>query len=175
MSKKQNYKSNSELFLQVVNNERSIEFQRANLLDTKATTIISLIVVFITIFIPLIPFEKLKSMYLKINGFSISVWLTITVLLISIAGVIYSIYKLFKVIKAYNYTGFNIDFCLDSNWKEKENIVKKSVINQYREIIKAYRKVNDKKAHLYAISLRICVLSIFLMILSVVILLIICV
>lgn len=175
MKKKKNFKKNSELFLQVVNNERNIEFQRANFLDTKASAIISLIVVFITIFIPLIPFKKLKIMYFKINGFSIFVWLTIMMLLISIVGVVYSIYKLFKVIKTYNFTGFNIDFCLDSNWNEKENIVKEGIINHYREIIGTYRDANDKKANLYAASLRICVFSIFLMILSEVILLIICV
>lgn len=157
--KNNDYNENVNKLFEITREELNKEIQRANILDNKAGLIISLVFAIVAIFVPLIPFKKMKCIYSKIGGFPFHIWIIITLLIISFIFELIGIYKLTFMMKTHDYTGINISYCFKSKLNIKNEVFNFNLAKHYKDIIINHRQINDKKAKLITQSLKIIILS----------------
>lgn len=128
--------------------EYSKECERANKLDSKANFLITVLIALLTVYVPIIPFQTITTIYLNSSKIVFTVIIVaIIVLLISLIIAVISFYKLIMIIKPDEYRKVDTSLiCKEEYLKCDKDIMDKALCEHYAELIFHNSKVNDKKA-----------------------------
>ena len=120
--------------------EYTKERERASILDNKSTSLITVLIALLTVYIPLIPFETIYNTYL--NGSKNEFALVFLAVLMLIA----SFTKLIKTIKLQEYRKADIDMiCKEDYLKCDKDVMEKALCDHYKELIHYNSKINENK------------------------------
>ena len=97
----------SEWMLEEIKGEYAVENERENLIGTKASAFITVIVAIIALYIPLIPFDKLKAFLGANTTLNYEKTLTIIFLIVLGAGLVSLLTAFIFLLKAYGVKGYN--------------------------------------------------------------------
>lgn len=159
-NKKPTYKSpktklQSEIIFQsasvallTMKDEYTKERERAGILDNKAVSLITILFATLTIYVPIIPFDTIKSIYWIGSKIEFALVFAASLLLItSIVIASISFIKLIRVINLQEYRKADIDqICKEEYLKYDKDVTEKALCVHYHELIYFNSKINDKKA-----------------------------
>lgn len=158
----------SSIMLEISKEEHLREMQRSQALDNKSSVFIAGLIAVITIFMPLIPFEKIILVY-KEDSKPIIVLTTIVLcaLVSSIILFIKAFYKLFKAFNLKFYASINIEnLCDEENLKEEADITNVELVKHYNKILSENISINDAKADSIAKGFEYSIFAFFILSLS---------
>lgn len=165
----------ASVLLEVAKDEYAKERERTNALDNKAGIFISAIIAMVTIFIPIIPFDKFISVYTSGSTVRIALLSVIVCVFALAAGyLIVAFYNLYTAFKLKPFSRVRVD-CLNDIGilKSDPNETQKGLVDHYCEIIESNQKTNDKKANNVNSGLKYSIIGFSLLALSTVSLIII--
>lgn len=163
------------ILLDVAKDEYTKERERANILDNKASIFISAIIAMITIFIPIIPFNKFIGLY--VSGTKLQIIIATTSVCVFVLAVVFltmAFYNLYNAIKLKGYKRVCFEDINDENIiLRKSNVVERGLIDHYYTILKDNSLINDQKATKVTLGLKYSIVGFLLLALSTIILIII--
>lgn len=123
-----------------IQSEYGMENDRENKISSKSSTFITVIVAIITLYIPLIPFDKLKGYFAAGLGIGEKISTIISLVLLG-AGLVSFAISFYYFVKAYAVKGYNrvdVDDLLDLSSKDTEAITEDHV---YQGLVAHYHKI----------------------------------
>ena len=141
--------------------EYSKECDRKEVIENKISTLLTIEIAILTVFIPMVPFGSIKT-YLFDNCNSIIIVATIACVLLGMGTVIMSVSFgiLMNAIGIKTYNKVNIEeLDLEDNLGQDANSVEKGLCDHYKRITIENSNLNDKKADKYQICLPITIVS----------------
>lgn len=158
----------AHIALAVMMDEYTKEESRQNIIENKVITLITLLIAFLTLYIPLIPWDSIPIIYH--SGIPVKM-LLLTVLLIcclvTLLYVTYTFIQLISIINLRTYFRVNIDnvaneelFCYD------EDAYQAGLCQHYKELVIKNTEINDKKCKTLAKCFRHVVISFLFLLLS---------
>ncbi len=158
--------------LPIFMDEYSKECDRKNVIENKINTLLTIEIAILTVFIPIVPFECIKT-YLFDNCNDITITATIACVLLGISivmmAVAFGILMSAVSIQTYSKVDIN-ELDLEDNLKQDANSVEKGICDHYKTITLENSNLNDKKANKYQICLPITIVSFFLLALGTILL-----
>ncbi len=162
-----NYPS-AAIMLKISMDEYAKEKERSNIIDNKANAFISVIIAIITLYIPIIPFSKLKWAYSEFAKTGIvCVTIVLCVIVVSLVLMIIAFINLYNSFKLQPF--YRVDFGNLNDvslLQQSENIVKKGLIDHYNTILVGNAEINNKKAQKVSVGLKYSIISFLLLSLS---------
>lgn len=164
----------SGILFEMAKDEYTKERERANALDNKASFFITVIVAVSTIFVPIIPFGRLISLYQKgacTQKCIVSVLLVLIV--IAVAFLISAFIKLYGAYRLTDYKRPNLE-CIstEGNHTAPNDQLYKGLCDHYKTVVDYNIIVNGKKCDTIAEGIKACGIGLFLLIISTVALII---
>ncbi|MGL4989647.1 MAG: hypothetical protein ACRC57_00560 [Sarcina sp.] len=138
----------AKIALPTMIDEYTKERERAGIIDTKAISLITILLALVTVYMPITPFEKIKSIYLSGTKNEL-VLITVALLIFFISLVITGIgfYNLISVVKLRKYGRINTDDILkDDALLLVEHVYEKALCKHYEKLINENSEQNDKKS-----------------------------
>lgn len=156
--KKEKEFRSSGILLQMAKEEYAAEENRASGLDGKASFFITVIIAVATIFIPIIPFNKLPNIFT--NGECSQKWLTgifLAGVLIAFVLLIIAFKYLYDAYKLKDYKRPSLE-CIDT---ESYHIIPNDQLNKglcthYKGIVDKNVETNNNKANSVKVGIRLC-------------------
>lgn len=158
----------SAILLEMAKDEYTKERERANALDNKASFFMTVIIAVATIFVPIIPFGRLVSLYLNgicarkciVSGLMFAV-------LIAFATLIIAFRRLYDAYKLTDYMRPSLA-CIDDekNHKIPNDQLNKGLCDHYKTVVDDNIKVNERKCKSITDGIRYCGVGLVLLILS---------
>lgn len=138
------------IFLSVVQNEYEQEKSRIDRIDGKITSLMTIILALITIYIPIFPFSQLYEFYKQEGKYSTITIIFSLSLLIGITAILLSIYSLIQLVQAYKakeYKSIDISEFNNNNFLYHKTtcIFELNLIEHYQSIILFNSNVTNKK------------------------------
>lgn len=156
--------------LPVFVDEYSKECDRKSVIENKITTLITIEVAILTVFIPIIPFDNIKTYLFGVyNSITIATTIACFLLVIGITLMSISFVVLMKAIGIQTYSKVDI-VQLQDNLNFDANSVEKGLCDHYKSIIYENSNLNDKKANEYKVCLPITVVAFFILALGTILL-----
>lgn len=152
--------------------EYSKECDRKEAIENKISTLLTIEIAILTVFIPIVPFESIKT-YLFGNCNDIIIVATIACVLLGIAIVMMSVSFgiLMSAIGIKTYSKVDIEkLNLEDNLRQDANSVERGLCDHYKTITIENSNLNDKKADKYQICLPITIVSFLLLALGTILL-----
>ena len=145
------------LLLDCVKNEYEKERNRMQNLDTKASAFMTAIILILTLFVPIIPFNALQTVFIKGADWQKGVVCTLSIPLITALGLLALAFKnLYNGYKPRRIYRFEIQNAKDiSLLKTQQNIMEKALCDHYCELIEENITVNNDKADKIAAGLKL--------------------
>ena len=167
-SKKTKEYTSSGILLEMAKDEYAKERERANALDNKASFFITVIVAVATIFVPIIPFGKLVSLYRK--GGCTQKCITSVLLVLIVVAVGYLIKAFIKLYDAYKLTDYmrpSLE-CIsaEGNHTAPNDELNKGLCDHYKTVVDDNITVNGKKCNSIAEGIKACGIGLLLLIIS---------
>lgn len=145
MFKKKKSEKNFKTDIDILKEEYDFERQRTSIIDNKSSFFMTSILVIITVYLPLFPFEKI--MKLKNNFFETMTFLRFISILIFSGGLVilyFSLHNFFKAFYLKEFRSFNVGELINQeNLEEKDYF--EMISNHYLNIIVFNSKKNDEK------------------------------
>ena len=168
--KNQEYKPfpSANILLEIAIDEYHRELERTSFLLNKASVFIAAITTILTIFIPVIPFNKLlKALEITNKREAINLVIIICILLLSITIEAYSFYCFLKAYKLKDFSRVNLDnLDDDSLLKAMEELTEEAMIRHYKEIILRNVEINDTIAKQISRGLQMTIIGFFTLLMS---------
>jgi len=139
------------IFLPILENEYMEEKARTDRIDNKAIALLTIIIALITIYVPIIPFEKVAQVYSEASACCLFSCIFSLFLLLGIIAIVIAIYSAKKIIEAYKPTEFpaiNVEH-LNTNENLSCNPAysfQLKLIQHFQSIILSTSETNTKKA-----------------------------
>jgi len=148
--------------------EYTKERDRSNILDNKANAFISVIIAIFTLYIPIIPFSKLKLAYSQFGkGGIICVTVALCVMVASLVFMIIAFVNLYNGFKIQPYCRVDFSNLNDITLLQgSQNDVKKGLIDHYNTILISNAEINTKKADKISNGLKYSIIAFALLSLS---------
>ena len=126
-------------------------------LDTKASAFMTAIILILTLFVPIIPFNALQTVFIKGADWQKGVVCTLSIPLITALGLLALAFKnLYNGYKPRRIYRFEIKNAKDiSLLKTQQNIMEKALCDHYCELIEENITVNNDKADKIATGLKL--------------------
>lgn len=158
----------SGILLEMAKDEYAKERERANALDNKASFFITVIVAVATIFVPIIPFGKLLSLYQK--GACTQKCITSVLLVLIAVAVGFLVYAFIKLYDAYKLTDYkrpNLE-CIntESNHTAQNDQLNKGLCDHYKTVVDYNIEVNKTKCDSISDGIKSCGIGLLLLIAS---------
>jgi len=160
----------STLLLEIMRESYYKEMERTNILDNKTGVFISALIAVITIFMPIIPFDNLITLYKDGAKYQI-VGVTCALCGLVVAFILLGIafFNLYKAISPKSFERVNI---LNVNKVSKQGTdirkIEQELIEHYFDICSGNTESNNKKAEKFSLGLKLCMISFFVLCLSVI-------
>lgn len=156
------------VLLEVAKDEYTKERERSNSLDNKSSVFISAIIAMVTIFIPIIPFKEVMTVYASGNNVSISILTIISCIFITaVAYLIAAFYKLYTAFKLKAYSRVCFDDLQDKDILAAEpSAAQKGLIDHYCTILNTNENINNEKADKVSLGLKYSIIGFSLLVLS---------
>ena len=140
--------------------------------DRKITTLLTIEIAVLTVFIPIIPFENIKTLLAdNCNSIIIAATISCALLVISIVMMAISFGILMSAVSIQTYSKVDIEkLDLEENLRQDANSVEKGLCDHYKIITLENSDINDRKARKYQLCLPIIIISFFLMTLGTILL-----
>lgn len=155
----------SDILLEIVKDEYSKAFDRANSLDNKAGFFITVIIAVVTIFIPIIPFDKILSFY-SVAGCCQKCMVGVLLVCAFVAFVMLML-AFCRFYDAYKLTEFQHANLENSNEEGNHNAdrgqLSKALCENYRLIVENNNKVIDIKCEAISRGIRLSGIGVFLL------------
>lgn len=138
----------AKIALPTMIDEYTKERERAGIIDNKAISIITILLALVTVYMPIIPFEKIGRIY--VDGIKSQIIIMIIAMIIFttalvIVGILF--YMLINIVKLRIYKRVDIEEIVDTDvLKEDEHIYEKSLCHHYKDLILQNSKSNDNKS-----------------------------
>ena len=145
--------------------EYSKECDRKTVIESKISTLLTIEIAILTVFIPIVPFGSIKT-YLFSDCNGITIMATIACVLLGIGLVMMSVSFgiLMSAIGIQTYSKVDIEkLNLEDNLRQDANSVEKGLCDHYKTITLENSNLNDKKADKYQICLPITIVSFLLL------------
>lgn len=159
--------------LSVMMDEYTKERERSAIIDNKAIVLITIIIALLTIYVPIIPFDRIVSIYNE-SSREVLIFLTLAILLF-IAAIIITIVafiKLIKIVKMKSYQRVTIEDIANTEALQcAEDEAEKALCVHYKDLIIENAKINDQKADSIENCFSLTVILFLLLLVSTVILL----
>ncbi len=137
----------AEVALHVMMDEYAKSKERAQIIDNKAIALLTILVALLTIYMPLIPYEKFHKVFsegTKANLVILVIAAVLLVLALIISVVVF--YKLIKTIKTQAYKQVDVNELVDADTLiYPKDEVEKALCVHYKEIIENNSNINDSK------------------------------
>lgn len=147
-SKGNKYYPSAPILLECIKNEYDKEMERMQSLDSKASFILSAIILIATIFIPIIPFSSIKEIVVNekcINTIAVSVLFTL--IIIATIIITLAIKHLYDAYQIKGYSRFDsINVVNQGNLNAESYIVETALCENYKNIVDSNIEINNKKA-----------------------------
>ena len=152
--------------------EYTKECDRKNVIESKITTLLTIEIAVLTVFIPIIPFENIKTLLAdNCNSIIIAATISCALLVISIVMMAISFGILMSAVSIQTYSKVDIEkLDLEENLRQDANSVEKGLCDHYKIITLENSDINDRKARKYQLCLPIIIISFFLMTLGTILL-----
>lgn len=136
------------------------------------TTLLTIEIAVLTVFIPIIPFENIKTLLAdNCNSIIIAATISCALLVISIVMMAISFGILMSAVSIQTYSKVDIEkLDLEENLRQDANSVEKGLCDHYKIITLENSDINDRKARKYQLCLPIIIISFFLMTLGTILL-----
>lgn len=155
------------VLLETVRDEYHQEKARSSTLDNKANVFISAIIAVVTLFLPIIPFAGLKTVFLSGNiGQTVATTVMLCILVLSVVYLFLAFRALYQAFQLKAFNGVNIQEIDDSMLSMAEKNVQRGLVEHYRTIIVRNMEVNDAKAKRIIAGLKYSIISFALLCVS---------
>lgn len=140
--------NNGNTVLTIMMDEYSKEKERMNILENKAIAIITILIAIITVYLPIIPFDKINDFCMVGNVKSrVSITTIILFLLVSMGLAVYTFCTLISVIKLRCYKAVDIELLVkEDTFEFDEKLFQIEMCKHYKNIIIENSKKNIEKA-----------------------------
>ena len=147
--------------------EYTKECDRKNVIESKITTLLTIEIAVLTVFIPII-----KTLLAdNCNSIIIAATISCALLVISIVMMAISFGILMSAVSIQTYSKVDIEkLDLEENLRQDANSVEKGLCDHYKIITLENSDINDRKARKYQLCLPIIIISFFLMTLGTILL-----
>lgn len=147
--------------LQVFIDEYSKELERKNFLENKVIALVTIQMAILTVFMPIIPFDKIILGLRCTNNTEIIITtIACMALLFSVITIITSFVILLSAVKIQTYKKVDIEqLNLDSNLKQDQNAVERGLCNHYAKITLENAQLNAEKANKFKLGLPLTIAS----------------
>lgn len=158
----------SGILLEMAKEEYTKERERANSLDNKASFFMTVIVAISTIFVPIIPFSRIYSVYLTGSCFQKCCSSVLILGLLSTFTIsIIAFQKLYNAYKLTDYMRPNLDVINGKQFHiNRTDVVEKGLCDHYKTVVDDNIMVNNKKCIFINEGIRLSVISFLLLIIS---------
>ena len=158
--------------LPVFMDEYAKELDRKIAIENKITSLITIEIAILTVFMPIIPFEEIKKHFAsKVNGVVIATTVANNLLIIAIVLMAVAFVILMCAIRVQTYNKVDIvQLEQDKNLNQTANAVEIGLCGHYKDIILFNSDLNDDKAKKYKIGLPLTIASFFCLIIGTIIL-----
>ncbi len=158
--------------LPVFMDEYSKELDRKMAIENKITSLIPIEIAILTVFMPIIPFEELKKLFVsECNGVVIATTVACVHLFIAIILMASSFVTLMRAIQIKTYSKVDIqELEQEKNLSQKMNAVEVGLCGHYKDITLANSYLNDEKAKKYESGLPLAIISFFCLVIGTIIL-----
>lgn len=160
------------LLLELVRDEYSKERDRTRILDGKAAHFMTAIILVITVFIPITPFEEIKKVFLLSNDMWVVKCIMINMCILYVIGIAMLIYAFKRLLIAYNVTEFerfDVDNSAESYRQINKNAIESALCDNYINIVRENTQVNDNKVKNIKKGVLFCSIGVMIMALSTII------
>lgn len=152
----------------MLKDEYTKERERTVILDNKAMALATALLAILTLYIPIIPFDKV--LLISKNG-TVAERVILTLALLGlIAALIVSLVELAIIIMALGIQQFMRveinDLCQEAVLKVNEDVVERELVLHYQKLILTNSKVNDDKANKVRIAFSLLIVVFTLLLLS---------
>lgn len=163
------------VMLEISKDEYSKERERSTNLDNKANIFLSALIAILALYIPIIPFEKMKNAYMESEKVIIVITtIDICILILACIFLVISFYYLYKVISVKSFLRINFENLNDETiLSQSLNDVERGLLNHYNTILIENAKINDDKVKMLVIGIKNSIISFLLLSLATISLLII--
>ena len=148
--------------------EYTKERERGSILDNKALALITILLALITVYLPLIPFSKIKKIYN--TGKNSEITLLVTLLFCFIAAIIVTIISFCILIVIYRLKTYHrVDLQIITNKKyllKNDDIYQQALCEHYKELTLHNSSVNDKKAKKLNLAFILTIISFILLLIT---------
>ena len=147
--------------LPVFIDEYSKECARKNVIENKINTLLTIDIAILTVFIPIIPFENIRTYLSSDNrGITIATVIGCMILFVGIAMMAVSFGVLMRAVNIKTYSKVDVEkLDLENNLRSDANSVEKGLCDHYKAIILDNSILNDDKAVKYKICIPITIIS----------------
>ena len=154
----------SNLLLDVMREEYSKERDRCSSLEKKAEFFITAIIAIITLFIPMLPFDKLIESYKGVLFRVVLETVMLCAFTYALGCLIYALYLLFQVVKLKKYSRPNLVALKDEDIQiQKEEITANGLLDHFYTIVDSNIKVNNEKVEKIDEALKVCLIGFVLL------------
>lgn len=152
--------------------EYTKERERGSILDNKSSSLITILIALITVYVPIIPFNTIISTCLNGSKGELALTLLAVIMIISTFVITaISFNKLIKTVKLQEYRKADIDMiCKEENLKCDKDAMEKALCEHYQELIHFNSKINNDKAKNLGGCFNMVTIVFFLLLVSTVIL-----
>lgn len=141
------YKS-AKIALPTMMDEYTKERERSGILDNKAVALLTILIALITIYVPIIPFDKIKTIY--ISGQKNQIIILVIIIMVFISALIitgYEFFWLISTLKLQTYKRVEIDKIVsDAALQCDDEIMERQLCKHYFDLININSEKNDLKA-----------------------------
>ena len=150
--------TSSRILLEMAKDEYTKERERANALDNKASFFLTVIVAVATIFIPIIPFEKIIVVFSSGDCWRKCLTSALLVgLIVAISLLRGAFIKLYDAYKLMDYKRPSLEAIADNQYHVmSEDQMNKGLCDHYKTVVDYNVKVNDKKCESITAGIKQC-------------------
>lgn len=134
--------------VQVMMDEYTKERERGGILDNKAIALITVLIALITVYLPIIPFDKIKSIYAadsKNQLIALGIIVLIFISALIFTGITFL--NLMDIVKLKEYKRIEIDKILkDENLILESDVYEQALCDHYKKLIIQNSSINDVKS-----------------------------
>lgn len=158
----------AKIALPTMMDEYTKERERAGIIDTKAIALITILLALVTVYLPITPFEKVKTIYVSgTKNQIIGIVITITIFLAALIVTGYTFYTLINIVKLRTYKRVEIDNMLkDEELVKREDLYTAGLCDHYLSLILQNSESNDNKSKRLNMCYVLTVISFILLLLS---------
>ena len=166
--------ASSDILLEIARDEYSKGFERTNALDNKAGFFITVIIAISTIFIPIIPFERILSVYTGDCCFQkCLVSIMLFGIIIAFTLLIYADYKFYRAYRLAEFKHVNIDNVIEKkNHTTPKVQLNKALCDHYKKIVDHNNKVGNDKCESISIGIKYSGIGVLLLFVCTIVLII---